>query len=470
MKIVSFLLFGGLLFGISDAWAVSADTHETTLPKKLVDGHSVYDYRSHWNATSAVKCSSDETFVSDDGCLGNCAHGTNGKWAMIASQVNERGAKFCLTYMYADRVDVSIWQRPQTKYATAKNPPSPHCVWLCKDGWTGDQCKTAVDGATKTSCNPTPFKQSAYIGMEGTSGTEDSIAMFWSADIDCNAKQFDQNPSSHNQEHDLVLGISGWLSSGHGAYVEPMTVRAWCPDWMVAKEAKKVCKIMIARRSEYANVSSAKQLVCMDGYKPNSDKTDCVAINQTVCTNIETCNKWDANIFKDTSKYKKVVVNGCNQYRCAKDGYGFAGDPFSGQITCVECPTSMRQGISETNGQCLQAAAGQIVSDGKIVTATETSRSQMTDAGGDDPCWLLETAGEYKKCVLGLADRKSLIKYKKGLILDIANITQIKKPNNNTLSKKDTFLPLTTYPSTTAPAKFVPESGKYELIENTLKK
>ena len=467
MKIVSFLLFGGLLFGISDAWATENLTVETT--KRPVAGRDIYEYRSHWGASSFVLCPSDEKFESDDGCLGNCVSGTTKKWAMLANQVNERGAKFCLTWMESTR----ILTVPQTIYGPAS---ASQCVWLCKDGWTGDQCKTAVNSTTKTSCNPTPFKQTTYVNMTDGPKREADVAMFTTVSESCGDKRFGNTPSANHQEHDLVLGVSEWLSSGHGAYVEPMTVRAWCPrittSWFthISKTNSARCEIMIARRSEYANGSSAKQLVCMDGYKPNSDKTDCVAINQTVCTNVEACNKWDATIFKDTSKPKKVVVNGCNQYRCAKDGYGFAGDPFSGQITCVECPTSMRQGISETNGQCLQAAAGQIVSDGKIVTATETSRSQMTDAGGDDPCWLLETAGEYKKCVLGLADRKSLIKYKKGLILDIANITQIKKPNNNTLSKKDTFLPLTTYPSTTAPAKFVPESGKYELIENTLKK
>lgn len=427
MRFMSLLLIGGMLFGVNGALAESTETLTT---KRPVDGWLAWDYRNHWNATEVNYCSAEESFTNEDGCLGSCSDGSNGKWAMIARSLNERGAQFCLTYVYVDRKDVAIFQRPQTKYKSASKPPFPECVWLCKDGWTGDKCETAVSATTETSCNPTLLKSTTYVGMSpGSKSVENSVAMFWSHDKDCNDTRFEQKPSTYNQEHDIVLGISSILASGHGAWVEPMTVRAWCPNGMVAKEATNVCKVIIDRRAKYAKgktgdaeYTDAKTLVCMDGYKPNAAKTDCIVVNQSVCASIAECNKWDASLYKDTDKYKKMVVNGCNQYRCAQDGYGFDGDPTTGQRDCIECPTSVKQGISYTTGECLKAAPGQMYSNGELVKAHETIRSEMTKAGGDKPCWTLETPGEYKRCLLGISEKTDTVKIGTPLYINVNNI------------------------------------------------
>lgn len=409
MKILSYLIIAGVLLGGSDVFAIVfgyTNEHVDSITENRVDGEKVWDQRNAWGATEINKCSAEEKFDSEDGCVYGCGDGSNGKWAMIAQEVHEHGAKFCLTYVYVDRVDMTAFERPQTRYKSASAAPKPECVWLCQDGWTGDKCTTYVDADAQITCDPTPFKQTNYTGLKQGSNIESKIAMFFSWDYDCNDERFGKQSGTKYQEHDLILGVSEWLSSGHGAWVEPMTVRAWCPRG-TAKEQTKVCKIIIDRRSVYSDSDDAKKLVCMNGYKPNAGETDCVPINNTACASMIECKGWSADQFADTTTYMRWPKDGCYEYRCAVGNYGFK----QGTKECIECVDTETQKATylEDTGECVftDVSVRPVVNaKGALETAPreQTTRSELSAAKNGDgkPCWMVaETIGEYKECITG---------------------------------------------------------------------
>ena len=388
MKLASFLLIGGMTLVASGANA----------------GYDASGLRSSWGAYMS-KCPTPN-FTTSNGCLSNCDTNSNGKNAMIAQEINANGALFCPTYVNSKRNTKA--ERPWTLYHWATGMSKGDCVWLCKSGYTGEKCNTKVSDAT--TCDTTLLKESSYTGKAdackekgfwqgynltcSTSNAEGNVAMFSSEYYDCNGKRFNEDPSTYNQEHDNVLGIVGWLSSGHGAFAQPLIVNAWCGSL----KADGDCKIIIAP-------VGTKRLLCKDGYKPNSGNTDCVAINQYVCDGIKNCSGWDASRFSG-SAYKTVVKSGCLQYRCATDGYGFKDAPAKDN-TCIECKDTdtQRATLSDVNGQCIftDKTVKVSVSASGTITTTPLAQATKTDMVKDydgAPCWVRESPTEYKACIL----------------------------------------------------------------------
>lgn len=389
MRAVSFLLIGGLALVASGAYA----------------GYDASGLRTSWGA-SMSKCPSPN-FTSSNGCLSNCDSNSNGKNAMIAQEINANGALFCPTYVISNR-NLTV-ERPWTQYHWAQGTSETDCVWLCKSGYTGEKCNTKVSEAT--TCDKTLLQASTYTGKANvcstsgwwqlgslscsTSSVESKVAMFSSAYYDCNDERFNEEPSVKYQEHDNVLGIVGWLSSGHGAYAQPLIVDAWCGNG----KSDGDCKIIIAP-------VGTKRLLCKDGYKPNSGNTDCVAINQYVCDGVKNCSGWDSSRFTGSS-YKTIVKGGCIQYRCAKDGFGFKDSPTKDN-TCVECKDTDTQKATllASNGQCMftDKTVKVSVSASGTVTTTPLAQATKTDMVKDydgAPCWVRESPTEYKACLLG---------------------------------------------------------------------
>ncbi len=343
MRLSWLLIFAGVFLATADARATDASA-----------------YASAWGA-SMVSCPK-HNFTSSNGCLSNCSGASNGKNMMVARAVNSNGAKFCLTYVNSQRNNNS--QQPWTEYHLAVGTSDSSCVWLCKPGYGGSECKTSTSGGTVTStCDATTFTQSTYSGKSNactdsasknvscsTSSVESSVSFLTKSNYyDCSNNPFNgsERTADKKMEHDVVLAITGWTSSGHGAFVQPTVVWAWCQK----NKNDGNCKIAISPQK-------SKTLLCKDGYKPNSAKSDCEAINGYVCQGIKDCSGWSASRFKG-SNYNTIVVNeksgSCTQYRCAGTNQGFAGDPKT-TTTCKAC-TGAFESVSSANGQCIEDTA-----------------------------------------------------------------------------------------------------------------
>ncbi|MBR2012023.1 MAG: hypothetical protein IKA08_02040 [Alphaproteobacteria bacterium] len=338
-------------------------------------------YASSWGAAMA-KCPK-HNFTSSNGCLSNCSGASNGKNMMVARDVNSNGAKFCLTYVNSIRNNSA--QQPWTEYHQAVG--AGDCVWLCKPGWTGDECKTSTSGGTSSStCDSITIKSSSYTGKAdactkpknkniscSTSNVESTISFLaTSAKYDCSSNPFGgkERTANYKMEHDVILGITGWTSSGHGAFAQPIVVWAWCPKG----KNDENCKLAVAPQK-------SKELLCKDGYKPNSSKSDCEAINGYVCQGIKDCSGWSASRFQGGT-YKTVVVSGdsgsCTQYRCATANYGFAGDPKSNN-SCIACTGGFKK-VSETNGQCIEDTAAKAKAEAEAKAKAEAEAKAAAEA------------------------------------------------------------------------------------------
>ncbi len=385
MKIVSFLMFGGILIASSGAaWAVDASA-----------------YKSNWGAPTLSKSNKcfGASFGSGSGCEAGCGGWENRVAGWFAHEINENGAKFCATTVQSWRDNNS--QKSWTSYFTAS--ASPTCFWLCKEGYTGAGCaQSSTSAAAAKTCENTSTLTSA-ISLTKTKNADGKVAFFQTGKWDCNDKQNGQRSSDRNHEQDVILGIVGDAPSGRGAYVQPLVVRAFCGRSKNDDE----CKALIAPKGN-------KVLLCRIGYKVNSAKNDCVPIDEYACSGISDCSGWSGSRFAGAT-YKTVVVTtgdkSCLQYRCATEGYGFSDNPAK-NISCIKCEDkdNMNATLQESNGQCIftdksKSATVSENGEGEIEERRKTTMSEMIEkrsTGDNKPCWQLETPTDYKKCLLGL--------------------------------------------------------------------
>ena len=320
---------------------------------------------------------------------------------MVARDTSVGGAQFCPTSVVArNKFGGDSW----TEYYNAGD----NCVWLCRPGFFGARCeqKNTVDVKT---CDTTKLSQSDYdsvalVAANTTSNIEDSIPNFAA-----NAYEKCHNNQKHirDQEHDLILAISDWLPSGHGARVRAYMVLARQENydnisWVDVYPAASI------QNDTGSNVSSV--LLCKNGYKPNSDKTDCIPIKAEVCGETNWCTGWIESNF-DSSKHMKVAVGDCIQWRC-KDSA--AALQKSGSNVCEPCVVTQMDGINPENGTCHHCEEGKVFSktnkngnycaDTKYLDKNALMYGTATKSSAiKEQCWTKINVEEYKKCVMGAA-------------------------------------------------------------------
>ena len=404
MKLVSFIFVGLISLVSFDAWG--------RIEAKTANASSL---AQTWGA-SMEKCpATTNQITADTGCLTGCDKtGTYGKTVMIAHKINEYGAKLCPTYVRSHRRNVNV--RSQVKYNQVNSTSELDCFWACQAGWGGTECKTSTESLTtcdSTTIDISAIKDSVSPCVKGgwfqagniecdTDTFDDTVQIFASEMVDCDdVNRFSESGSFYKQEHNVVLGAVRWPESGHGVFVQTMVIDAWCG----ADRRDNDCKILISPQK------NTEELLCKDGYTPNTDKTDCVAINPKTCNIIEMCEGWNAADYTDTTKYRRVSIpdNGwsCYQYRCAAAGYGFK----QGTRECIECVDSETQVATflEETGECVftHVSKKPVVDDSGNLTEQErkqTSRNSLSSATNNSKelCWMVsDTPSQYKKCILG---------------------------------------------------------------------
>ncbi len=372
-------------------------------------GNDVSKFRANWGGGTMTYCSGDSAPNMHDVCIGEDTCGSNwdavqasgdsrhdrARLMMVATKVTEHGAQLCPVQVEARRAAGCGKESEWTTYVKAGDD----CVWLCQDGWTGPECDTEY--ANAYTCDNTKLQRSDYSSVKRVASganIENEIAMF-----DFNKYHWcigaHKNKYTRNAEHDMILAISGWLPSGHGAYVQQMVVHA---RWFDGAMCNQFSALYI---SPAAN--SSRVLVCKDGYRPNAQKNDCIEINSEKCLYDVMCDGYTSGF--DETKYKRKYNSSgrCFKFTCLTDGQAFAS---STNKTCVDCVTDLRNGVSERDGTCVRCSVGQIF-DGATSTCVAAQGYTKTDmqygAGNsrnsvgklDSQCWTKTTTAEYVECV-----------------------------------------------------------------------
>ncbi len=367
--------------------------------------------RGAWGGGTMRTCGSHS--LSTDSCIGESAEAGNAcaNWKvnartytdefmvtmMVARRVNNNGAYFCPTQIEGRNKNKGhAW----TEYADASQGNSALCHWLCKPGYTGDECSKAVS-SSGGECDSTLMLRENYATIrrvESGNNIEDAVAMFdFDKKVGCGVHR--------TQEHDTILAIESWLPNGHGAWVQQFIVRAERRGW----------SDMDSTATIYPATNAKKILVCKIGYTVNSAGTNCEPINRDACPESAAdklaalCSGWNAADYNSLIHDFKLVGS-CYQLRCIQSGYAF---PSSGDKSCKACTQNMRGGVSPLDGTCKVCDTGKIFNENAPSSGycTDTAAYSKTDmlygagktrnTAGDlkNHCWPLATPDEYKKCV-----------------------------------------------------------------------
>ncbi|MCL2369357.1 MAG: hypothetical protein FWC83_01635, partial [Alphaproteobacteria bacterium] len=188
---------------------------------------------------------------------------------------------------------------------------------------------------------------------------------------------------SMGQGHDMILGISDWTLSGHGAWVQQFMFRAERWGWEEMAAVPTVWPV------------SEPMLLCMDGFMANASGTDCVPRDELLCGRTNMCTGWSVAQF-NSAQHVMRQHESCFEFRCVNSGYGFIDDSRN----CAPCIRDARDGINR-EGECVRCPTGQVFEhyDGICVPAMRISAQRMIRHQSRD-CFVLNTPDEFFQCVM----------------------------------------------------------------------
>lgn len=376
-----------------------------------------------WGQNAYWKYCQSHDVNSDKPCIGasknNCTsksfvnpqyNDEYGVLMMVAVNTTEGGAYFCPVSVIAKNKNKDhSW----TRYFKAGD----NCVWLCRKGRSGEKCE--LSDTEEGSCDTSLLRQSDYDSVVAVGDSADAIDVendvaMWGANSFANCYDWPEKNTTKSkafvkgEEHDLILAISDWLPSGHGAWVKPYMVRAERQGW---EDMKSWINIYPASSTQN-NTSSqtTAMLACKNGYKVNSTNTDCVPINRDACSDVRLCPDWfEANL--NTDIHVQSTVGSCIQWRCKENAYALSK---VGGSQCVPCGPSQRNGINPENGTCVSCPQGSVFSKTAANTGycadayvLDKVALQYGSAGAgteiQKQCWIKANVTDYKDCVLANA-------------------------------------------------------------------
>ena len=387
-----------LCLGIMPAWAGKV---------------TLENYRGAWGVSSFPKCGAhDSTIACIDGYNGCGNWDTSNKMGtiknrgteadegallvLVAREVNEYGAKFCVTQLQGANEDGN---KNNSKPWTEIYEPAGaqrDCFWLCQSGHHGVDCKATQASScdSKTSLKTATFSKYSLLTDTSYTNIENDIPMFY-------ANEYKDCSNNHKEEHDMILMITKWAPNGHGAFVAPTVFRA---ESAIDKNGIKKTKVQST--AALTPVPKTETLLCLNGYAPNADGSDCVEVNTTLCQAGNLCPAFSTGY--DATKHKilsTLTADSCYEYRCSDPNEAFR----QGTHTCTECVQTATRGMLESSGECVTCAEGQIFdasATGGCVAATAYSMDVLKYGPGKgettlvtEQCWT--HGSDYKECVRG---------------------------------------------------------------------
>lgn len=377
-------------------------------------------------AYCGCKC---QSYESDKLCIGDNASTCNndafpvkvtdseyGKIVMMLVEANVGGALFCPVVVIGTPTRASdgwtTYLYNGIYYKRLTTDPD-NCVWLCRDGYAGENCQRSI--TESSGCDANPLWRSNYNDIEYDSTVAQDLVL---SDIvtrsDNAGRGFNCDACGSIRSYDIIMVISDWLDSGNGAWVQPYVIEA---DNYGAKYGVNTYPAVYS--GNCPTMEHSKQLGCKVGYKPNSAKNDCEPINVINCnaggpSASEYCDGWKASNF-DSTKHSLIKVpnsnTGCYQWRC-RDGKSILDK--AGGTECTWYVWSPQRGVNPENGTGVQCPSAMVFNanvhgDGVSVNYCEdtirVSGDVLLYGNGsssttwDKQCWTKTNPEEYKKCV-----------------------------------------------------------------------
>lgn len=305
----------------------------------------------------------------------------------MARKINANGAYFCPT-----QVELEIYRYVANTYRVAGfrfyNPTSSaSCRWICKDGFTGNECATNDNGGNPGSTSMKLLKENVIKrsgpGLDGSVGGTIDV--------------FDYGTISGVFQHWVrVLAILKYLE--HGVHVGSV--------WIYGLSNPGISYIYKAHTEAdsqaYNGTANGDYILCDEGYKVNAEKTDCELMQSDVVLTAW-CDGWSEDQFEDTEGVQYfVTADGCRKFKCTDTSKGFSSESSR---TCEPCANA---GGVDANGVCQSCPVGQTYKNGGCVSMRAFNKRQMQFGPNgapvgksSDACWTKTDLTEYKQCVFG---------------------------------------------------------------------
>lgn len=320
---------------------------------------------------------------------------------MLARKVNQNGAYFCPTQFMRNGENSSLFAEPLGNNT---------CIWLCREGYTGNECLTKVSDYTGI-CDITPFLRENYNNVKPKDKAQNIEYNFPYFDHSKRTECYSSNLTSngYSVEHDILLAIDKFLPSGNGAWARQMEFSAM---------GIKGGKMSAADLHVYPASGSSQILVCKNGYQPNISNTDCEPINASTCSmaqaSTKMCAGWNISGYRE-DMHVLETTDACYKYKCKNIGQTFASTT---DHTCIDCTSNDRGGPHPIDGTCVKCDTGYIFNKNdtennycsKAIGLTKldmmygrgkTKSSYNDENSVTKQCWTKTDPNEYRECVLG---------------------------------------------------------------------
>ena len=392
-KILVFLISCFMPFVCNADYVYSDDIAGKGLKYKVTDA-----VKSAWGNPTV-----NQTYIQDDNkdfgafrikqgwaCCGtsvasttNISYGRdNAIMALIAHDITEHGAEFCLTQigaLYSSRKFDLIHQQPRW--------PSLQCAWFCEPGWDGIGCMEK--SGPETACNTTDYKQRIDTVKAHIYEDKDAIALHYGRmGVAEYTAVLDSARISGVYWHEIVVGAVDFME--HGIVAKPILLGSVGDVWVPHVTSSGVA-------------SGKTKVLCAQGFTAD-DKCNVSSKN---CGKTLWCTGYSEDVYKSKATELEKVVNGyCTTYVCTGDK-ALSDDLKS----CVACEVGPRTGRCDVLGnslfgKCKRCAVGQYfnATTCECDTARAISKDKMqygkyrSDVVTNQ-CWTKEDAKSYKECV-----------------------------------------------------------------------
>lgn len=392
----------------------------------------------------------------------------------IATEMKEKGYKFCKYYLGADRTNCN-----HTSWTGYWEFKTPECFWLCEPGYYGSECEDkelavathdfAKDKARLDTITGRSHHYFAHNDFTGKGNTEANIPMFHANyyNVCKSGSKNAMQEMTKAQEHDVILTAKKLeideTKKTVKYTIQPMVVRAasvkgclgadgkaWaftqyvanartdlCPGDMmhlngVCVEMNKNTQVSNEEKTQLAAAVAKAEtleeqglsLLCAGWPKNkydnkihvlNSDEFKYTNWRKSETVDVYCKGKTGADYDKCKSEYELVYGNAsatCTVFVC-KDGKGYKTDPaVTGDFSCVDCSS---------------VSGGTVATDAASTTAVHPSRLGL---GSNGVCLTCEPGQIYNADMRGCITAKQIHKnYMAGDVMESAR--SVKLPVQN---------------------------------------
>ena len=371
-----------------------------------------------WETTNAIRSfdHNSENFTIKESLVDmhGKAHTGDEVIAFVAKKINSRGGCFIPANIYCEHGSGFRWKATIRYYAPG-NASNGDCVWLCADGYAGQDCLSESQSSSVEN----------WWGLDSTK--REAMTFLKNKDIEPGMKAFDSWRGDDKADGNVILGIVDFYA--HGVKASPV---------MISCIGDRVGWQSFHGRNAMRKMLGDSKLLCPSGYQPNPAGTDCMTV---VGSGVDSSNSKTPKTTEPAPNGSAVTYSGDatltlinalkskpgydaaihSVYNYAQDEnnpkYGiFCKDTSLGlksanTLECEPCTADMRSGVCLQNnpafGLCSKCGVGQVYNTEKCwcESAMTYSMNDMAfgkgnqSTGSVNTCWALDDDEAYRECV-----------------------------------------------------------------------